>query len=331
MLKFKLSEDKKWLILLSAEDELEKRQLELSLTKKINNWFFHPLVKKKIWDGNICFVDKKGGFWKVSIGLWKEVYDIGEQYDIDIQIEGLEDLFVKDLTLEDFQEWVDEFFEGKEIIPRDYQVHAAWKIIKYKYSVSEIATSSGKTLISFMIFAYLKSHKLIKKFMVIVPNTNLVFQGSDDFDDYGLSDLKGSKIQQIGGGSKLREGCDIIMGTFQSLVKKDESFFTDVDAVFVDECLHPTSKVLLANGKSQDIQYVNEGQMVYTINEDTGEKEIREVEYIYKNLNKGHQIYEIETKGGKVLKLTGNHKVKLINGDWKKVEDLNLSDELWDI
>jgi hypothetical protein len=47
--------------------------------------------------------------------------------------------------------------------------------------------------------------------------TNLVFQGSDDFVDYGLDSL-GVKIQQIGGGSKLRDGCDIIMGTFQSLV-----------------------------------------------------------------------------------------------------------------
>lgn len=240
MLKFNVSEDRQWLILVHSPDEVEKRQIELSLTKKIHNWYFHPLVKKKIWDGNICFVEKKGAFWKVPIGLWREVLEIGKEFNIDIEIEGLSELLLSDLTLEDFQSWVDDFFSDKEIEPRDYQVEAAWKIVKYRYSVSEIATSSGKTLISFMIFAYLKQMGLIRKFMVIVPNTNLVFQGNDDFIDYGIDDL-GVKIQQIGGGSKLREGCDLIIGTFQSLVKKDKEFFEDVDAVFVDEAHHTNS------------------------------------------------------------------------------------------
>lgn len=75
---------------------------------------------------------------------------------------------------------------------------------------------------------------------MIVPNTNLVFQGNDDFIDYGIGEL-GVRIQQIGGGSKLRDGCDLIIGTFQSLVKKDEDFFEEIDAVFVDEAHHTNS------------------------------------------------------------------------------------------
>jgi superfamily II DNA or RNA helicase len=75
---------------------------------------------------------------------------------------------------------------------------------------------------------------------MIVPSTNLVFQGSEDFEDYGLHKL-GSKIQQIGGGSKLREGCDVIIGTFQSLVKQGPEFFEEADLVFVDEAHHTNS------------------------------------------------------------------------------------------
>lgn len=240
MLRFNISEDQQWLILTQAEDEIEKRQIEISLTKKIHNWYFHPLVKKKIWDGNICFIEKKGAFWKVPVGLWREVMEIGKEFDISINIDGLDNLILGDLTLEEFQGWVEEFFEDKEIKPRDYQVEAAWKIVKFRYSVSEIATSSGKTLISFMIFAFLKQRGMIRKFLMIVPNTNLVFQGNDDFIDYGIGEL-GVRIQQIGGGSKLREGCDLIIGTFQSLVKKDEDFFEEIDAVFVDEAHHTNS------------------------------------------------------------------------------------------
>jgi len=240
MLKFNVSEDQQWLILAQVSDEIEKRQIEISLTKKIHNWYFHPLVKKKLWDGSICFIEKKGAFWKVPIGLWREIFEIGKEFGLEIEIEGLDRLVLSDLSLEEFQQWVDEFFEGKDIQPRDYQVEAAWKIVKYRYSVSEIATSSGKTLISFMIFAFLKQRGLIRKFLMIVPSTNLVFQGNDDFIDYGIGEL-GVRIQQIGGGSKLRDECDLIIGTFHSLVKKDEDFFEEVDAVFVDEAHHTNS------------------------------------------------------------------------------------------
>ena len=162
MVKFNLSEDNQWLILSQSTDEVEKKQVELSLTKKIHNWYFHPLVKKKIWDGSICFVEKRGPFWKIPVGLWAEVLEIGKEYKYDFQIDGLDKLFLSDLKLEDFQAWVDEFFDDADKKPRDYQIEAAWKIIKFRYSVSEIATSSGKTLISFMIFAFLKAKGYIE-------------------------------------------------------------------------------------------------------------------------------------------------------------------------
>jgi superfamily II DNA or RNA helicase len=240
MLRFQVSEDQQWMVLIESPDEIEKKQIEISLTKKIHNFYFHPLVKKKIWDGSVCFVDKKGPFMRVPIGLWRELMQIGEDYKIKIEIEGLDDLILKDLTLEDFTLWVNEFFSDSKMEPRDYQIDTAWKLIKYRYSVSEVATSSGKTLISFMIFAYLKSKGLIRKFMMVAPNNNLVIQGTEDFDDYGLEKL-GVKIQQIGGGNKLRQGCDLIIGTFQSLVKQDPEFFEEVDAVFVDEAHHTNS------------------------------------------------------------------------------------------
>jgi hypothetical protein len=336
MLRFQVSDDEKWIVLLEHSDDVEKKQIEISLTKKIHNFYFHPLVKKKLWTGDICFIEKKGGFWKIPIGLWREILQIGEEYSLKIDIKGLDKIIIKDFSLEDFTEWVNEFFDGgiggdPSKMPRDYQIEAAWKIIKYRYSVSEVATSSGKTLISFMVLAYLKSKGLIRKYLMIVPTTNLVFQGNDDFIDYGLDKLDGSRIQQIGGGSKLRGDCDVIIGTFQSLVKKEEDFFEEVDVVFVDECLYPNSLIEMSDNTFKKISDVNKGDIVKTINDKTGKKEDNEVDYVYKNLNKGYQIYEIETEDGKILKLTGNHKVKLKNGLWKKVEDLNLSDELFDI
>lgn len=330
MLKFTVSEDRQWLIMSNLVTEVEKRQIEISLTKKVNNWFFHPLVKKKIWDGNVCFVEKKGLVWRVPVGLWMEIFSIGKEFGYEVQIEGLDSLILSDLTLEDFQNWTTEFFADKEIKPRDYQIEAAWKIVKYRYSVSEIATSSGKTLIAFMILAFLKSRNYIRKFLMIVPSTNLVFQGNDDFLDYGIGEL-GVKIQQIGGGSKIREGCDVIIGTFQSLVKQEQDFFEGIDAVFVDECLSPDSLISMSDGTFKKISEVKVDDIVLTVNEKSGHLEEKKVDFVYKNLNKDKQMYEIETECGKILKLTGNHKVKLKNCQWKKVEDLSPFDELYDI
>jgi hypothetical protein len=80
MIKFQVSEDEQWLILLEFEDDVEKKQIEISLTKKIHNFYFHPLVRKKLWTGDICFIEKKGGLWKIPIGLWREIIEIGKEY-----------------------------------------------------------------------------------------------------------------------------------------------------------------------------------------------------------------------------------------------------------
>ena len=241
MIKFVVSDDKNWLSLIDHTEEFEKKQIEISLTKKIHNHFFHPLVKKKHWDGSICFVDKKLPIWRIPIGLWSEVYQIGQKYKIEISIEGLDKIIDNSLTLEAYTEWCKDFFKngiGGDMnkIPRDYQIETAWKIIKFKLSVSEVATSSGKTLIAFMVLAYLKQVYNVQKFLMVVPNSNLVMQGSEDFEEYGLDELENCELQQIHGSNKKKISSGLMIGTYQSLVKMEPEFFDGVEAVFVDEC-----------------------------------------------------------------------------------------------
>jgi hypothetical protein len=331
MIKFIVSEDNNWLSLVHFDEEFEKRQIEISLTKKIHNHFFHPLVKKKIWDGAICFVDKRLPIWRVPLGLWSELYTIAEKYKIEIEIGGLERLIDSSLTLENFTEWCNKFFEGKKFQPRDYQIETAWRIIKFKLSVSEVATSSGKTLIAFIVLAYLKHVYKIKKFLMVVPNANLIMQGSEDFEEYGLDELEGCELQQIHGGNKKKLSSGLMIGTYQSLVKMEPEFYEDVEAVFVDECIHPESLITMSDGSLKKIKEVNIGESVLTINNITGGIEENEVEFVYHNLSKENQMYEIETESGEKLKVTGNHKLRLKNGEWKRVDELSENDELWDI
>jgi superfamily II DNA or RNA helicase len=224
-----LSENKKFLTIDSCT-ELEYEQLKSSLTKKIEGWRFHPLVKKKIWDGNITFI--KGN--KIPAGLWKEVIDICKEYDFPFTLNGITNLFDSVLTVETFNTWVNDFFKNSNIKPRDYQIDAAFKILRYRRCLAELATSAGKTLISFMVVAYMLEQLKKKKILMIVPNVSLVVQASGDFEQYNKSRVP-IRIQQIYAGVKLRPSSNIVIGTYQSLVKYDEEYFSQFDAVFVDE------------------------------------------------------------------------------------------------
>jgi len=224
-----LSDNKKFLVIDSCT-ELEYEQLKSSLTKKIEGWRFHPLVKKRVWDGNISFIKRN----KIPAGLWKEVIDICKEYDLKYSLNGITEIFNTNIKESDFLDWVEDFFKDSDIKPRDYQIDAAFKILRYRRCLAELATSAGKTLISFMVVAYMMEQLGIKKILMIVPNVSLVVQATGDFEQYNKSRVP-IRIQQIYAGVKIRKSSNIVIGTYQSLTKKDEEYFQQFDAVFVDE------------------------------------------------------------------------------------------------
>lgn len=235
MLKFSLSEDQKWLRLISYDDILEFRQVQITFTKQVKN---HWLYKKKGWNGEIAY------FYKdkfIPAGLWGELIRMGKEHHIEIEVEGLEKLFFN-VTEEEFNAWVNEFFQGSERKPRDYQIDAAYKIVKYGLSTQELATNSGKTLIVYMVVAYMLSKGISDKFLMIVPNTNLIIQAVEDFQEYEEHRAKkvGIKTQMIYGGSEDRkkEGANVTIGTFQSLKNMDAEFLAQYKVVMVDEAHH---------------------------------------------------------------------------------------------
>ena len=143
--------------------------------------------------------------------------------------------------------------------PREYQLKAAYNILCWKRSVSELATRAGKTLIAYMIFRYAMEYLGVKKILVIVPSILLVKQMYDDFKEYA----EFFKTECIWAGGKLVESSNLTVGTFQSLIKFIEKpkrgkenkkynpdFFNGYDCVFVDET-HRASAEQIKNIISQ--------------------------------------------------------------------------------
>jgi superfamily II DNA or RNA helicase len=225
-----LSDTKKYLLIDDCTEQ-EYDQLKLSLTKRIEGWKFHPLVKKGLWDGFITFM--KGN--KIPSGLWKEIIEIGNDFGFSVNINGLDRLFDKEINREEFIKWCNDFFENNPKKPRDYQIETAYRILKFRRCLAELATSAGKSLILFIVIAYLIKVKELKKILLIVPNVSLVLQATDDFDEYDCDEKLKLKIQQIYAGTKLKTNCSLIVGTYQSLVKKNQEYYNSFDVAIIDE------------------------------------------------------------------------------------------------
>lgn len=231
----KLSENKNFLQVIDCTD-IEFKQLQMSFRKRVKNWRFNPQVKRKLWDGYISYIDSAG---RIPVGLWHELTEVCKEHGFAVNFENF-DLFKSPFTKEEYLSWVSatSFFDkkGNKIEPRDYQVNSVWLILKYKLSISEIATSAGKTLIMYMVLAFLRHKGLLKRMLIIVPNISLIIQTYEDFQDYSNKD-NSLNLQMISGQTdkELNEDTHAVIGTFQSLVKQPATFFESFDVVCVDE------------------------------------------------------------------------------------------------
>ena len=217
-----------------------------------------PVCYLKTWEGPPITQDF---IWKYkqptgatimycSIGLWQVIWKFLKEHDV--PFDGLEQSIFK-ISLKHSYEEFKEIVQGwkLKLEPREYQYEAAYKILQWKRSLSQLATRAGKTLIAYCVFRYAMEYMGMKKILMIVPSIDLVKQGFNDFSEY----KEFFKTECVWGGGKLVESSNLTIGTFQSLIKFLEKktakgqpskkynphFFDDYDCVFVDEVHRATA------------------------------------------------------------------------------------------
>ena len=201
-----------------------------------------PYTQDFIWEYTQASGQK---IYYCSIGLWQVIYKFFKENDI--AFDGLlenKHLLKHDLkhSFEEFKDIVDSW--GLDRTPRPYQYEAAYKILQWNSSVSQLATRAGKTLIAYIVFRYAMEYMGVKNILMIVPSIDLVKQAYNDFNEYA----EFFKTECVWGGGKLVESSNLTVGTFQSLIKFIEKpkrgktnnkynpqFFDKFDCVFVDE------------------------------------------------------------------------------------------------
>jgi superfamily II DNA or RNA helicase len=289
----------------------EYHQTKLHLTRFVKNHKFNPRVKMGVWDGKISHFKEDGSF---NMGLWKEVYGLCKLNGWEFKMINKNEFPInRDVTYEDVEKFCKEFFkdhktkDGKTFFPYDHQILSAFKILKNQYCIAEVATGGGKSLI-FSIVAFYTLTKIdpTAKFLLIVPSISLVNQFYDDLLDYNLGFNEENKnplnltLEEIMSDKPRRseDVANIIIGTYQSLEKKEKKWFSKFYGVVCDEA-HKASN---SNTKSSGIKLLTK-----VISRTFGTSKLRfglsgtfpdesSVEYLTITSLMGPKIVEIEAK-----------------------------------
>ena len=230
--------DKRYIFLTGDKRELIELEKHLN---RIPPYMYMPsftgIPKPEVFLNRFTTKSGETAWWCHS-GLYKEIKDWCEKNSINLS--GID----RPLKYTEFNMDYEEFCEyvsgwDLNLEPREYQLKAAWLILRYRCSLSQLATRAGKTLIAYIIFRTMLEKMGCKKILMIVPSIQLVKQGVKDMSEYA----EFFKTEQIWAQSEYCDSPNLIIGTFQSLVKRadqrdpkyDPHFFDGIDVVCCDE------------------------------------------------------------------------------------------------
>jgi superfamily II DNA or RNA helicase len=229
---------------------------------KIPGAEFHPKVKARIWDGFLHLFNVRER--KIYAGLFHQLVQYLQEngYTYRVQDNGYYGRIDEEtnIDLQDFKNWVKTISlqsHGKKIEPRDFQILSAFESIKYKRLVNVSPTSSGKSLILYIIFMYLLEHELCTKILLIFPSTGLIQQMANDFSDYSGGKISTDTVIHLIYSGQDKKSCKPIhFSTFQSLYKLPGSFYDTYDCVAGDEIhLAQSSSYVKILENCRDIKY----------------------------------------------------------------------------
>lgn len=207
-------------------------ELKEFLSCFIENRYFNPKVKAKIWDGKISFYD-----WKnqtIPFGLFPQFVKFCNKFNYQFKVNFSKDDVINNISDEEFEEFYNAIFKDSSFSPRDYQDEAIKKALRMKRGIIESPTASGKSLNIYAIIRFILGISE-NKILFIVPNINLVNQIFSDFVDYGWKQAESNCSLVYNNSKMINWEKSIIISTWQSLIKKPAEFFQKFQAVIVDE------------------------------------------------------------------------------------------------
>ena len=205
---------------------------------------FTPQYRAKLWDGKIRMFDLHRK--TLYVGLLKYLLDFAERNDYEVKfmndVVSTTEVDIKQLW--EFAKWLNLHSRGKPIEIYDYQIDAIYRALSDERRLLLSPTSSGKSLIIYTTMRWHLEHG--RKCIIVVPTTSLVEQLYSDFEDYSCVNgwKTGKHCQKLYSGFPKEFKSDVLITTWQSIVKQPASWFSQFDVIFGDEAHNFKAKSL---------------------------------------------------------------------------------------
>jgi len=219
----------------------------------VPDYRYNPKYKARLWNGKISFYNIYDR--TLPVGLLKYLKLFLKKYHYKIRLNFKMSDFKNDITPDELLPFYDALFDKDGIYPRDYQQQAIFTALKNKRGILEAATGSGKSLVIYSILRYVMED-VDGHVLIVVPSINLVTQLFQDFKDYGWYDNYDDVTLLYGKSKNYDPDKKVTISTWQSIYKKREKFFSQFDAVLVDE-VHSAKSLSIQNilKKSVNAEY----------------------------------------------------------------------------
>lgn len=203
-----------------------KMELENYFKFQPSGYQFNPSYKNRVWDGWIRIFSAHRPV--LYVGLFKKLRKFVES--LGYELDAPAHLMLGEEIPDDYGFQIAQEINCK-FEPRDYQNQYIVDAIRDSRSLSLSPTSSGKSLIIYLIQQhYYRTYN--HRTLIIVPTIGLVHQMAGDFVDYGCDP---SLIYKIQGGIDKNTNAPIVISTWQSLIKLPKEWFEQFKVVLGDE------------------------------------------------------------------------------------------------
>ena len=212
------------------------QELSIFFTFFVPGYKFTPTYKSGKWDGKIRLFNLRT--YQIYLGLLPYVEEFCESnnYTIDYGSDiGVEDEFTLYHTKK-FIETLNIHSDGKKIEVNKHQIDAFMDAMQRRRALLISPTSSGKSLIIYMLFRQFLDYQKLKG-LIIVPTTALVEQLYSDFQDYSSETnwLIENAVHRIYQGKEKNTNKPLIISTWQSLYTMPKEYFEQFDYIIGDE------------------------------------------------------------------------------------------------
>jgi superfamily II DNA or RNA helicase len=202
-------------------------------TFKMPGYQFTPSYRNKQWDGNVYLFNPLTQ--QIYAGLLSYVEAFAQQREYEITY--LSDFSADEFSVKEAKEFIKSL--NLTLEPRPYQLESLVHCIRNKRTLLLSPTSSGKSLIIYMLYRYYNV-----KTLLIVPTIGLIHQMMSDFISYGDEDV--DNILTIFSGQEKGGKQNLYISTWQSIYQQPKGWFDQFDLVIGDEAHGFKSKSLVS-------------------------------------------------------------------------------------